>query len=110
MALLPPVVFHAVQACKKHPLFRALYIHPEKMHFATAFTVSALSVLSTAAPSAIQPRQAVNTVYLGLYSNPGCAGTTGGDVDHIHLTGSGYYNCLAATVKQSIAIAQNLSG
>jgi hypothetical protein len=80
------------------------------MHFATVLTVSALGVLITAAPSAIQPRQAVNTVYLGLYSNSSCAGTTGGDVDHIHLTGSGYHNCFATTVKQSVAVSQSLSG
>ncbi|KAL4988295.1 hypothetical protein BDW68DRAFT_177020 [Aspergillus falconensis] len=82
------------------------------MHFTTVFTVSALSalsVLSTAAPSADQPRQAVNTIYLGLYSNPGCTSTAGGDVDHIHLIGSGYYNCFASTEKQSIVVAQNQS-
>ncbi|KAL4818104.1 hypothetical protein BDW67DRAFT_183386 [Aspergillus spinulosporus] len=80
------------------------------MRFATVLTGSALSILSTAAPSTIQPRQAVNTVYLGLYSNSGCAGTTGGDVDHVHLTGSSYHNCFAATIKQSVTVSQSLSG
>ncbi|RDW86731.1 uncharacterized protein DSM5745_03373 [Aspergillus mulundensis] len=76
------------------------------MHIATVWTVSALGVIGMVAPAAIVPRQAESTVYLGLYNGTDCQGSVEDDVDHIHINGSAYYNCFAATVKQSIAVDQ----